>query len=75
MGLSKEEKFRFLSECQKVLSKYEWEVFTLYMIMEDGEPYYTNKEIAEKLGKNTKSISNAIQRISRKVEPIADNFL
>ena len=53
-----EELYRALSEC---LSKYEKTVFSLYL---KGLSY---QEIGEKLGKDTKSVDNAVQRIRRKL--------
>ena len=55
---SKEELYKALSEC---LSKYEKTVFSLYM---DGLSYL---EIGNRLGKDIKSVDNAVQRIRRKL--------
>ncbi|MCD8180405.1 MAG: RNA polymerase sporulation sigma factor SigH [Firmicutes bacterium] len=51
-------------ECKinKALSKLEAEVFVCYL---EGMTY---SEIAEKLGRDTKSVDNAVQRIRRKLE-------
>ena len=46
----------------KVLSKLETEVLVYYL---EGLSY---QEIAEKLGKDTKSVDNAVQRIKKKLE-------
>lgn len=46
----------------KALSKLEMEVLVCYL---DGLSY---QEIAEKLGKNTKTVDNAVQRIKKKLE-------
>ena len=53
-----EELYKALSEC---LSKYEKTVFSLYM---DGLSYL---EIGNRLGKDIKSVDNAVQRIRRKL--------
>lgn len=55
---SKEELYKALSDC---LSKYEKRVFTLYF---DGRSY---QEIGAQLGKDIKSVDNALQRIRRKL--------
>ena len=55
---SQEELYKALSEC---LSKYERKVFSLYL---DGRSY---QEIGAQLGKNIKSVDNAVQRIRRKL--------
>ena len=47
------------------LSRFENEVLRLYIV---GCSY---NEIAEKLGKNTKAIDNAIQRIRKKLSGVA----
>ena len=46
----------------KVLSKLETEVLVYYL---EGLSY---QEIAEKLGKDTKAVDNAVQRIKKKLE-------
>ncbi|MBE5756454.1 MAG: sigma-70 family RNA polymerase sigma factor [Clostridiales bacterium] len=46
---------------EKVLSKFEFEVFTLYL------KNYSYKEIATKLEKEEKAINNAVQRIRKKL--------
>lgn len=48
------------------LSKLEASVLQLYL---EGQSYY---EISEKLGKPTKSVDNALQRIKRKLEGLYD---
>ena len=55
---SKEEIERALSDC---LSKYETKVFSLYL---DGRSY---EQIGGQLGKDVKSVDNALQRIRRKL--------
>ncbi len=55
---SQEELYKALSDC---LSKYEKRVFSLYL---DGLSY---QQIGEQLGKDTKSVDNAVQRIRRKL--------
>ena len=55
---SKEELYKALSDC---LSKYEKKVFSLYL---DGRSY---QEIGSFLGKDVKSVDNAVQRIRRKL--------
>ena len=55
---NKEELYKALSDC---LSKFEKKVFTLYL---DGLSY---QEIGKQLGKETKSVDNAVQRIRRKL--------
>ena len=55
---SKEELYKALSAC---LSKYENKVFSLYL---DGLSY---QEIGARLGKDTKSVDNAVQRIRQKL--------
>ena len=55
---NKEELYKALSEC---LSKYEKTVFSLYM---DGLSY---QQIGVRLGKDVKSVDNAVQRIRRKL--------
>ena len=55
---SQEELYKALSEC---LSKYEKRVLSLYL---DGLSY---QQIGEQLGKDTKSVDNAVQRIRRKL--------
>jgi len=52
----------FKERIDGVLSKYENTIMTLYL---QG---YSYSEIAEKLGKNSKSIDNAMQRIRKKIE-------
>ena len=54
----KEELYKALSDC---LSKYEKTVFSLYL---DGRSY---QEIGVLLGKDQKSVDNALQRIRRKL--------
>lgn len=48
------------------LSKLELKVLALYL---DGHPY---QDIAEKIGKDVKSVDNAIQRIRKKIEKILE---
>ena len=55
---SKEELYKALSDC---LSKYEIKVFSLYL---EGRSY---QEIGAQLGKDSKSVDNALQRIRRKL--------
>lgn len=55
---SQEELYKALSDC---LSKYEQKVMSLYL---DGRSY---QEIGEQLGKDVKSVDNAVQRIRRKL--------
>ncbi len=55
---SKEEIEKALSDC---LSKYETKVFSLYL---DGRSY---EQIGGQLGKDVKSVDNALQRIRRKL--------
>ena len=55
---NQEELYKALSDC---LSKYEKMVFSLYL---DGRSY---QEIGAQLGKDTKSVDNAVQRIRRKL--------
>ena len=55
---SKEELYKALSAC---LSKYENKVFSLYL---DGLSY---QEIGARLGKDSKSVDNAVQRIRQKL--------
>lgn len=55
---SKEELYAVFSQC---LSRLEIKVLDLYL---EGSSY---REIAEKLGKDSKSIDNAVQRIRRKL--------
>ncbi len=55
---SKEELYKALSDC---LSRYEKRVFTLYL---EGRSY---QEIGSLLGKDVKSVDNAVQRIRRKL--------
>lgn len=55
---NQEELYRALSDC---LSKYEKRVLTLYL---DGRSY---QEIGAQLGKDSKSVDNAVQRIRRKL--------
>ena len=55
---SKEEIEKALSDC---LSKYETKVFSLYL---DGRSY---EQIGVQLGKDVKSVDNALQRIRRKL--------
>lgn len=50
------------SEIMELLSEYEFDVFNSYI---EGLTY---KEISKTLGKQEKSVDNAIQRIKRKVE-------
>ena len=47
---------------KSVLSKLETEVLVYYL---EGLSY---QEIAEKLGKDTKAVDNAVQRIKKKLE-------
>lgn len=51
-----------MARIRGVLSKLEWEVFTLYI---NGENY---RSIAQKLGKSDKSVDNALNRIKKKVK-------
>ena len=55
---SKEELYKALSDC---LSSFEKTVFALYL---DGHSY---QEIGTQLGKDSKSVDNALQRIRRKL--------
>ena len=55
---NQEELYRALSDC---LSKYEKRVLALYL---DGRSY---QEIGAQLGKDSKSVDNAVQRIRRKL--------
>lgn len=55
---NKEELYQALSDC---LSKYEKKVFSLYL---KGQSY---QEIGARLGKDVKSVDNAVQRIRRKL--------
>ena len=49
-------------QINELLSQFEKQVLLLYL---EGKSY---QEIAEKLGKHTKSIDNALQRVKRKLE-------
>lgn len=59
--LSKEKSEEFAAKVSDLLSSYEKRVLSLYL---DGNSY---DEIAFMLGKNTKSVDNAIQRIRQKL--------
>jgi len=48
----------------EVLSKLEWDVFQRYI---SGKSY---QEIAKSLGRNVKSVDNALQRVKRKMEKV-----
>ncbi len=60
--ISREEVSSIKEKIGKILSKFEWEVLTLYLA---GESY---QEIAEEIKKPVKSIDNALQRVKKKIE-------
>lgn len=59
------------SNIKKILSRLEWQILQEYL---SGKSY---QEISEELGKSSKSIDNALQRIKKKFGEIAEvnNFL
>ena len=60
----KEELISFLNNAKSLLTPFEWSVFSLYI--DD----FSNQQIAEILGRNVKSISNAVYRIRNKLSVI-----
>lgn len=59
--ISESEK-EFYESIRKLLSRFEYQIFTLYM---DG---YSYEAISRFIGKDIKSVDNAVQRIRRKIE-------
>ena len=55
------------TEMNKILSKFELEVLSLYL---GGNSY---SDIAKAIGKDAKSVDNALQRIKKKFEKISSN--
>jgi len=55
------------TEMNKILSKFELEVLSLYL---GGNSY---SDIAKAIGKDVKSVDNALQRIKKKFEKISSN--
>lgn len=66
--VGREEMSRFFDVARGVLSEYEYHVFRLYI---DGD---STVEIAEKLGKNTKSVENAKARMFRHLREECKRF-
>lgn len=60
--ISKENMERILSSIEKLLTPLEKQVLDLFM---DG---YSYQQIAAMLGRGTKTVDNALQRIKRKLE-------
>ena len=60
--IERESANELLTKIKQVLSKYEYEVFSLYL---NG---YSYEDIKKDLGVETKSIDNAIQRARKKLE-------
>lgn len=60
--IERESANELLTKIKRVLSKYEYEVFSLYL---NG---YSYEDIKKDLGVETKSIDNAIQRARKKLE-------
>lgn len=59
--LEKEQEKDYITKCSRFLSAFESQILSHYL---DGESY---AEIAEKLGRSTKSVDNAVQRIRSKL--------
>ncbi|BBJ28453.1 RNA polymerase sigma-H factor [Athalassotoga saccharophila] len=55
-----------MSEISSVLDENEFELFKMYM---QDESY---KEMASRIGKNTKYVDNTIQKIKRKIKPVIE---
>ncbi|HEU23998.1 MAG: RNA polymerase subunit sigma-70 [Mesoaciditoga sp.] len=55
-----------MSAISSVLNEDEFELFKMYM---QDESY---KEIADRIGKNTKYVDNTIQKIKRKIKPVIE---
>lgn len=67
--LIKKEEFNGIeNKMGEILSSFEWEVLSLYLI---GRSY---TEIAERVKKPVKSIDNALQRVKKKVEKHVLNY-
>ncbi len=62
--IRREEFNEFIKRAKAILTEFEWRVFTLYI---DDMSY---SQISEKLGRNIKSISNAVYRIRNKLSVI-----
>lgn len=65
--ISKEEIKDIEKKINELLSKLEQEVLTLYL---NGKSY---QEIAERIGRDVKSIDNALQRVKKKLEKHLEN--
>ena len=65
--ISREQRIGFEAKVSELLSSLEKSVLTLYL---DGETYCG---IAERVGKDVKSIDNALQRVKRKLEKFLEN--
>ena len=66
--VGREEMSRFFDKARGILSEYEYRVFRLYI---DGD---TTVEIAEKLGKDTKSVENAKARMFKRLRGECKEF-
>lgn len=66
--VGRERMSKYLDKARSVLSDYEYRVFLMYI---EGD---TTSEIANKLGKNTKSIENAKSRMLKHLREESDMF-
>lgn len=64
MVINREEFVSIEKEMNEILSDLEWEVLRSYL---DGKSY---QEISEEIGRHSKSIDNALQRVKRKLEKL-----
>ncbi len=65
--INKEEEHELKIKIKNALSNYENEVLSLYL---EG---YSYDDISGKMGKNHKSIDNALQRIKKKIQTVLEN--
>ncbi len=58
----------FMRECKKILDEEEYRVFEMYL------QHFSYKDISKSIGKKVKYVDNTLQRVKRKIKPVADFY-